>query len=321
MATATHERRVIQLPLEPGLICLRGLSPRRLRFEVEYGLERGTTANSFLFEAGSAADGHPVPPVLIHPPGMTYAEPFCAALAERVPTDAALKVVVGVVNPNRVELLRTMAERWPNLALVASNAGAKLVRELWDQRRPSAPGEPDPAPLPPLPPIDVVKQEVCRRLAGGFSLCLIPAPTPRWPGALMACEERTGLLMSSKFFSAHICAETFAEANRSSTEEDRRFFYDCLMAPMARQVEKVLDRLDELPIRTIAPFHGPAIAESWRSLLVDCGLFQGYKQLHRAQQVGRGAAVRQFLWQHRRHRRCPGPGGEPHRRAGGEHQL
>ena len=269
MAPASLERRVIQLPLEPGLICLRGLSPRRLRFEVEYGLERGTTANSFLFEGGTAADGHPVPPVLIHPPGMTYADPFFTALADRVPADAALKVVVGVVNPNRVELLRAMAERWPNLALVASNAGAKLVRELWDQRRPAGPGEPEPAPLPPLPPIDVVKQEVCRRLAGSFSLCLIPTPTPRWPGALMAFEESTGLLMSSKFFSAHICAEGFAEANRSSTEEDRRFFYDCLMAPMARQVEKVLDRLDELPIRTIAPFHGPAIAESWRSLLVD----------------------------------------------------
>ncbi len=268
-ASEASGRRVIALPLEPGLVCLRGLSPRRLRFEVEYGLERGTTANSFLFEGGVAADGHPVPPVLIHPPGMTYAEPFCAAVAERVPADAALKVVVGVVNPNRVELLRTLAERWPNLALVASNAGAKLVRELWEQRRPPAPGAPEPPPLPPLPAIDVVKQEVCRRLAGGFSLCLIPAPTPRWPGALMAFEESTGLLMSSKFFSAHICSEAFAEANRSSTEEDRRWFYDCLMAPMARQVETVLDRLDDLPIRTIAPFHGPAIAESWRSLVAD----------------------------------------------------
>jgi hypothetical protein len=262
-------RRVIVLPIEPGLVCLRGLSPRRLRFEVEYSLERGTTANSFLFEGGTAADGHPVPPVLIHPPGMTYAEPFCAALAERVPADAALKVVVGVVNPNRVELLRALAQRWPQLALVASNAGAKLVRELWEQRKPAGPGESELPPLPPLPAIDVVKQDVCRRLAHGFSLCLIPAPTPRWPGALMAFEESTGLLMSSKFFSAHICAGAFEEANRSSTEEDRRWFYDCLMAPMARQVEMVLDKLDELPIRTIAPFHGPAIAGSWRSLVAD----------------------------------------------------
>ncbi|MFN9531816.1 MAG: flavin reductase [Cyanobacteriota bacterium] len=263
------DRRVIVLPIEPGLVCLRGLSPRRLRFEVEYALERGTTANSFLFEAGNAADGHPVPPVLIHPPGTTYTEPFFAALSERVGSDAPLKVVVGVVNPNRVELLRAMVQRWPNLALVASNAGAKLLRELWEQQRPAAPGAPEPPAPPPLPPIDVVRQEVSRPLASQFKLQLIPAPTPRWPGALMAFEESTGVLMSSKFFSAHICMEAFAEANRSSTEEDRRWFYDCLMAPMARQVESVLDRIDELPIRVIAPFHGPAIATSWRSLLSD----------------------------------------------------
>jgi flavin reductase (DIM6/NTAB) family NADH-FMN oxidoreductase RutF/flavodoxin len=85
----------------------------------------------------------------------------------------------------------------------------------------------------------------------------------------MAFEETTGLLMSSKFFSAHICVAAFAEANRSSTEEDRRWFYDCLMAPMARQVDSVLDRIEDLPIRVIAPFHGPAITTSWRSLLAD----------------------------------------------------
>ena len=264
------ERRVIRLPLEPGLVCLRGLSPRRLRFEVEYGLERGTSANSFLFEGGSNAEGRAVPPVLVHPPGASFAEPYLQELATLVPADAALKVVVGHVNPNRVALLRQLAERWPALMLVASNAGARLLQELWSQPRPTGPGqESDGPPPPPLPAIDVVKQEVRRPLAAGFALTLIPAPTPRWPGALLAFEERSGLLMSGKVFAAHLCSETFAEANRSSTEEDRRYFYDCLMAPMARQVDVIVDRLDALPIRTIAPGHGPAISESWRSLLAD----------------------------------------------------
>ncbi len=75
--------------------------------------------------------------------------------------------------------------------------------------------------------------------------------------------------MSSKFFSAHVCSESFAEATRSDTEEDRRYFHDCLMAPMARQVEMVLDRIETLPIRTIAPAHGPAVDQSWRSLVAD----------------------------------------------------
>jgi len=275
MATATltqaAERQVIRIPVEPGLVCLRGLSPKRLRFEVEYGLERGTTANTFLLEAGPGPQGQPVPPVLVHPPGTSFANPFLEALAELVPAEAALKVVVGHVNPNRVALLRQLAERWPALMLVASNAGAKLIEELWSQRKPAAPGsEPtDESPLPPLPPIDVVKQEICRELANGYRLCLLPTPTPRWPGALVAFEERTGLLMSGKFFAAHFCTEAWAESNRSSTEEDRRYFYDCLMAPMARQVETIVERFEELDIRCIAPGHGPAIAESWRSLLVD----------------------------------------------------
>ena len=270
---ATPDRRVITLPLEPGLICLKGLSPRRLRFEIEYGLERGTTANSFLFTAGANADGRPVPPVLVHPPGSSFAEPFLEQLAPLVPDDAALKVVVGHVNPNRVALLRQLTQRWPRLMLVASNAGAKLLEELWNQQKPSPPGAAAAAAsatvIPPLPPIDVVKQELSRVLSHGHMLRLIPVPTPRWPGALVAFEATQGLLMSGKFFAAHLCNEAFAEANRGSSEEDRRYFYDCLMAPMARQVDSVVERFEALDIRTIAPGHGPAISESWRSLLAD----------------------------------------------------
>lgn len=318
-AAAPIERQVICLEIEPGLVCLRGLSPQRLRFEVEYGLERGTTANSFLLEGGVGSGGQLVPPVLVHPPGASFAAAFLEQLGRLVPADAALKVVVGHVNPNRVALLRQLAERWPQLMLVASNTGAKLLAELWQQRKPLPPAQssspsssasPDSAqsdsdlsdsaqsnsapstgttasnslatgaelasegssaeaPIPALPPIDVVKQEVSRKLANGYQLRLIPTPTPRWPGALVAFEERTGLLLSGKFFAAHLCTESWAEANRSSTEEDRRYFYDCLMAPMARQVESIVERLEELDIRCIAPGHGPAIAESWRSLLVE----------------------------------------------------
>ena len=271
MASATAERQVIQLQVEPGLVCLRGLSPKRLRFEVEYGLERGTTANSFLFlpssgegeQIGSAAA------LLVHPPGASFAEPYLEQLAALVPSSTELQVVVSHVNPNRIALLHELARRWDKLRLIASNPGAKLLQDLWAQRKPTPAGEPEGPALPPLPPLTVVRGEDSIERPDGYTINLLSAPTPRWPGALMAFEETTGLLMSGKFFSAHLCSEDWAEANRSSTEEDRRYFYDCLMAPMARQVEAVLNRLDELSIRCIAPGHGPAIAESWRSLLVD----------------------------------------------------
>jgi flavorubredoxin len=259
-------RRTIQLPIDTGVLCLRGLSPERHRFELEYALERGSTANSVLFEAGDGAAA-----VLVHPPGAAYSSVFLPQLNTLLgDVEQPLLVVVGHVNPNRIALLRSLAEVYPKLELIASNPGAKLLEELWSQRKPAAPGEEsEQPPLPPLPPLRVIRQEQSLALAHDRNLLLLPAPTPRWPGGLLAFEDTLGLLMSGKFFGAHLCTDTWAEANRSSTEEERRHFYDCLMAPMARQVDGIVERLEELDIRTLVPGHGPAIEASWRSLLND----------------------------------------------------
>ncbi len=61
--------KVISIPIEKGLISLRGLSPNRLRFELEYGLERGSTDNSFLFSGNDHLDQSITTPILVHPPG------------------------------------------------------------------------------------------------------------------------------------------------------------------------------------------------------------------------------------------------------------
>ena len=139
-APTAVSRQVISLPIDDGLTCLRGLSPQRLRFELEYALERGSTANSFLFDAGTDLEGQQQAAVLVHPPGKAYDKSFLPALAEILPAQtSALKVVVGHVNPNRVALLRDLASLYPELELIASNAGAKLLGELWSQRKPLAP--------------------------------------------------------------------------------------------------------------------------------------------------------------------------------------
>ena len=257
-------REVINLPIEEGLNCLRGLSPQRLRFELEYALERGSTANSFLFEPGLDSEGKEQDALLVHPPGKAYHESFLPALADLLPKQTqSLRVVVGHVNPNRVALLRELAKLYPRLELIASNAGAKLLKELWSQRKPLPAGQESEQPsIPELPPIQVVRHEQTLRLSHDHQLQLVPAPTPRWPGGLLAFEESLGLLMSGKLFSAHICTHDWAETGRSATEEERRHFYDCLMAPMASQVDSLVERLEELDITTVAPGHGPAIDTS-----------------------------------------------------------
>ena len=58
-------KHVVSLPVNDNLICIKCISPKRIRFEVEYSLGKGTTANSFLFTETHQSKSNAV---LIHPP-------------------------------------------------------------------------------------------------------------------------------------------------------------------------------------------------------------------------------------------------------------
>ncbi len=264
--------QVITIPIESGLISLRSLTSKRIRFELEYALEKGSTDNSFLFTNDKLSRDEQQEAVLVHPPGAIYSEVFLPSLTTCLPDSTIrIKVVVGHVNPNRVKFLKQLQGIYPNLELISSNPGAKLLKELWSQRKPTSAttSQENQNEEIPIPSINVIRQEQNMQIGSNYQLKLIPAPTPRWPGCLLAFEEELGLLMSDKLFAAHICTSNWAEATRSSTEEERRHFYDSLMATMEGQVSSIIDRLEELDIKTIAPGHGPAIETSWRSLLND----------------------------------------------------
>ena len=103
--------RVITIPIDSGVVSLRGLSPQRLRFEIEYALERGTTDNSFLFTSDKKETKDNPSAILVHPPGSIYGDTFISELKKVLPDlESKLLVVVGHVNPNRVNLLKQLKE-------------------------------------------------------------------------------------------------------------------------------------------------------------------------------------------------------------------
>ena len=80
---------------------------------------------------------------------------------------------------------------------------------------------------------------VCRQQ----ELKLIPTPTPRWPDLVCAYNSSSRLLFTSKLFSAHV-APTAVGADPKSPfdvkgwdtyEQDWHYFFDCMLAPVARQ--------------------------------------------------------------------------------------
>lgn len=223
------------LPIAADTVVLRSRSWQRLRFEIEYALEKGTTANAYLIRGDQIA--------LIDPPGGSFTEIFLEALQQQVALDQIDYLILGHSNPNRLETLKVLLELTPQATIVCSNPAAIAIQAA-DLKH----------------PLQIIKGAgEGLDLGQGHRLSLIPTPTPRWPDSLCTYDPYTQVLYTDKFFGAHVCDELAYDLDWAALLEDRRYYFDCLMAPNARQVSAALEKLNDYPARLYGVGHGPLV--------------------------------------------------------------
>ncbi|MBD2251874.1 diflavin flavoprotein [Nostoc parmelioides] len=232
----TKPRDVQVLPIGTDTTVLRSRSWTRLRFEIEYALAKGTTANSYLIQGDKLA--------LIDPPGETFTQIYLDALQKRLDVTEIDYVILGHVNPNRAATLKALLEIAPQITFVCSNPGAINLRGVLEN---------------PDLPILIMRGEETLDLGKGHNLQFIPTPNPRYADELCTYDPQTEILYTDKLFGAHICGDQVFDEGWEAINEDRRYYYDCLMAPHARQVETALDKLADFPARVYATGHGPLV--------------------------------------------------------------
>jgi flavorubredoxin/flavin reductase (DIM6/NTAB) family NADH-FMN oxidoreductase RutF len=243
--TTLPTRDVKTLTIAADTEVLRSLSWNRLRFEIEYALERGTTSNSYLIRGDRSA--------LVDLPGESFTDSFLTTLTQHIDLTQLHYVILGHINPNRVVTLKALLDKAAHAIVVCSNPAAKALESLLDGN---------------LPPVQIVKGgEAEVDLGQGHRLRFLPVPTPRWPDGLWTYDEYTQVLFSHKFFGAHRCDEAVYDLNWQDLLEDRRYYFDCLMAPNVRQVSTALEKLTDLNVRLSAPVHGPVVRYTLRQLL------------------------------------------------------
>ena len=90
---------------------------------------------------------------------------------------------------------------------------------------------------------------------------MIPTPTPRWPDLLCAYNSSSRMLFTSKLFSAHV-APTAVGAPADSPfdlggweayEPDWHYFFDCMLAPVARQAAGECSGLPTFQLALVDP--------------------------------------------------------------------
>ncbi len=216
-------------------IAMRSRSWNRLRFEVEYALEKGTTANSFLIQGNLQA--------LIDPPGETFTEIYLKEMMSRINIRDISYVILGHVNQNRIETLKALIAKNDRLTFICTNPGAIALRqELGEDIK-----------------IQTVRGEETLDLGKGHILKFIPTSTPRHPDALCTYDPKTEIVYTDKLFAAHICGDQVFDEGWSQLLSDRRYYFDSTMANQVRQVEAALDKLADIPASFYAPAHGPML--------------------------------------------------------------
>lgn len=267
--TEFHSPDVQVGSIGPETLVLRSRTWERLKFEVEYARQKGTTANSYLIQARDTA--------LLDPPGESFTSLFLEELQQHQYPQRLTYIILNHVNPNRVATLKALLVVAPYTSVICSRPGAVALRAAFANHPLESNLLREEEALDLGIQVDeertlelhVVRDEEVLDLGEGHELQFRFVPTPRHPDALAVYDPKSRILFTDKLFGAHVCGESILDEHWRALEEDRRYYFDCLHAIQATQVEAALTKLQSFAATTFAPAHGPLIRHSLSRLVLD----------------------------------------------------
>lgn len=267
---AEPKQRDVQVAeLGADTLVFRSRSWTRLRFEVEYAQQRGTTANSYLIQAEQRA--------LIDPPGESFTDIFLEELQQYQYYQRINYIILSHVNSNRIATLKQLLSLASYATVICSKPAANLLRAAFvDDPLENRTVQGDKAldfgiqyGADQTFNLHIVRDEEILDLGNGHQLQFRFVPTPRHPDALCTYDAATGILYTDKLFGAHVCGDEVIDAHWRTLSDDRRYYFDCLYAAQAPQVESTLDKLEPFQAKLYAPAHGPIVRHSLSRLTLD----------------------------------------------------
>jgi flavorubredoxin/flavin reductase (DIM6/NTAB) family NADH-FMN oxidoreductase RutF len=232
------QRRLTMQTVEiaPGTTAIRSLDWERDRFDIEFGLQNGTTYNSFLIEGEKTA--------LIDTSHEKFRQLYLDTLTGCVDLSQLDYLIVSHTEPDHSGLVKDVLTLAPQVTVVGSKLAIQFL-EGWVHQ-----------PFQKL----IVKNGDRLDLGNGHVLEFAIAPNLHWPDTIFTYDAKTQVLYTCDAFGMHYCDDHTFDEDLELIEEDFRYYYDCLMAPNARSVLSALKRMSQLSaIATIATGHGPLL--------------------------------------------------------------
>ena len=222
--------------IAPNTTAIRSLDWDRDRFDIEFGLQNGTTYNSYLIRGEQT--------VLIDTSHQKFRQLYLDTLKGLVNPKTIDYIIVSHTEPDHSGLVEDVLQLAPRATVLASKVALQflegLVHDPFSKR--------------------IVKSGDRINIGQGHEIEFVSAPNLHWPDTIFSFDRKTQILYTCDAFGMHFCDHRTFDEDLEAIEADFRFYYDCLMGPNARSLLNAMKRMGELGnIQIIANGHGPLL--------------------------------------------------------------
>ncbi len=249
-----------------GLLYVGASDRRNPYFENVYPIGRGASFNSYLYLDEKTA--------LLDTADASVTEAFFSNVSAGLGGRNLDYLTVQHMEPDHAaNIARVMAE-YPACTVICNDKVRKMISNFFGAQEESR--------------FHIVK-EGDKLPLGKRTLSFLFAPMVHWPEVMMTFEEREGVLFSADAFGTFgaLSGNLFADEVNFAEEwlAEARRYYTNIVGKYGVQVQAVLKKAANLPIRTICPLHGPV----WRK---DLGfILEKYNRWSTYQPEEKGALV------------------------------
>ncbi|MBE7384120.1 MAG: diflavin flavoprotein [Leptolyngbya sp. SIO1E4] len=215
---------------------IRSLDWDRDRFDIEFGLQNGTTYNSFIIRGEKTA--------LVDTSHGKFRQLYLETLKGQIDPTEIDYIVISHTEPDHSGLVRDVLELAPQATIVGAKVALAFLDDLVHR---------------PFERLQVKNGDTLD-LGNGHVLEFLNAPNLHWPDTIFTYDHQSQVLFTCDAFGLHYCSDAVYDEDLAAISPDFRFYYECLMAPNARSVLSAMKRMDALPeIKTVATGHGPLL--------------------------------------------------------------
>lgn len=225
-------------------IAIRSLDWDRDRFDIEFGLQNGTTYNSYVIKGEKNA--------LVDTSHAKFKELYFDVLNQVINPQDIDYLIISHTEPDHSGLVKDLLTINPDITVVASKVAIQFLEGFVhiDFKR------------------EIVKNGDQLDIGNGHIFEFINAPNLHWPDTIFSYDHGTNILFTCDAFGMHYCSAALYDENLKDIEPDYRFYYECLMGPNARSVLSAMKRMKELgEIKLVANGHGPVLKYNVQELL------------------------------------------------------